>query len=191
MHRLIAQQIAKATATDGTVDVARFSELVAGAYQELDRDRRRTDRSMSLMIEEIDAINRNLERLVAERTRELRARETDLQAQNVRFDAAISNMSQGLTMFDGDGRLIMYNGRYLEMYGLGPDDVRVGISLREVLESRIRRNGFVGDPDQYVAEVDDGAAEPHAAEPANGTARRPHRRAGDPADGGRWLGGHP
>ena len=108
---------------------------------------------MSLMIEEIDAVNRNLEQLVAERTRELRARETDLQAQNVRFDAAISNMSQGLTMFDGDGRLIMYNGRYLEMYRLGPDDVRPGITLREVIESRIRNNGFSGDPEKYIADL--------------------------------------
>jgi diguanylate cyclase (GGDEF)-like protein len=153
VHRLIAHQIAKATAADGTVDVARLSELVAGAYEDLDRDRRRTDRSMSLMIEEIDAVNRKLERLVEERTRELRAREIDLQAQNVRFDAALSNMSQGLTMFDGDGRLIMCNGRYLEIYRLQPDDVRPGMLLRELVEARIRNQSFAGDPDQFVAEM--------------------------------------
>jgi diguanylate cyclase (GGDEF)-like protein len=153
VHRLFAQQIAKATAADGTVDVDRLSELVAGAYEDLDRERRRTDRSMSLMIEEIDAVNRTLERLVEERTRELRAREIDLQAQNVRFDAALSNMSQGLTMFDVDGRLIMSNGRYLEMYRLQPADIRPGMLLREVLEARIRNQSFSGDPDQFVAEM--------------------------------------
>jgi diguanylate cyclase (GGDEF)-like protein len=153
VHRLIAHQIAKATAADGTVDVVRLSELVNGAYEDLDRDRRRTDRSMSLMIEEIDAVNRKLERLVEERTRELRAREIDLQAQNVRFDAALSNMSQGLTMFDGEGRLIMCNGRYLEIYRLQPDDVRPGMLLRELVEARIRNQSFAGDPDQFVAEM--------------------------------------
>ncbi|HJZ21781.1 MAG TPA: PAS-domain containing protein, partial [Bradyrhizobium sp.] len=153
MHRLIAHQIAKATAADGTVDVVRLSELVNGAYEDLDRDRRRTDRSMSLMIEEIDAVNRKLERLVEERTRELRAREIDLQAQNVRFDAALSNMSQGLTMFDVEGRLIMCNGRYLEIYRLQPDDVRPGMLLRELVEARIRNQSFAGDPDQFVAEM--------------------------------------
>ncbi|HWN52982.1 MAG TPA: PAS-domain containing protein, partial [Xanthobacteraceae bacterium] len=99
---------------------SRLAELVGGAYDELDRDRRRTDRSMSLMIEEIDAIHRNLEQTVVERTRELRAREADLQAQNMRFDAAISNMSQGLVMFDRDARLVISNQRYVQMYGFDP-----------------------------------------------------------------------
>ena len=76
----------------------KLAVLVGGAYDEFDRDRRRTDRSMSLMIEEIDAINRNLEQLVAKRTSELRSREEDLQAQNVRFDTAINNMTQGLLL---------------------------------------------------------------------------------------------
>ena len=100
MHRLVAQQIAKATNAAGAVDIDRLAELVSNAYEEHDRDRRRTARSMSLMIEEIDAINHNLERAVVARTKELRAREADLQAQNMRFDAAVSNMSQGLVMFD-------------------------------------------------------------------------------------------
>ena len=65
MHRLVAKQIAKATDAAGAVDMSKLVALVGGAYDEFDRDRRRTDRSMSLMIEEIDAINRNLEQLVA------------------------------------------------------------------------------------------------------------------------------
>jgi hypothetical protein len=85
--------------------------LVGSAYDEFDHDRRRTDRSMSLMIEEIDAINRNLEHLVAQRTSELRAREADLQAQNTRFDIAINNMTQGLLLYDSLERLIVCNRR--------------------------------------------------------------------------------
>jgi hypothetical protein len=98
VHRLVAKQIAKATDATGAVDMNKLVALVGGAYDEFDRDRRRTDRSMSLMIEEIDAINRNLEQLVAKRTSELRSREEDLQAQNVRFDTAINNMTQGLLL---------------------------------------------------------------------------------------------
>ncbi len=75
MHRLIAKQIEKATDATGAVDLNKLVVLVGSAYDEFDRDRRRTDRSMSLMIEEIDAINRNLEQLVVQRTSELRARE--------------------------------------------------------------------------------------------------------------------
>ena len=78
MHRLLIQQIARAADAAGKADVDRLIDLVSRAYEEFDRDRRRTDRSMSLMIDEIDMINRNLERLVEERTQELRARESDL-----------------------------------------------------------------------------------------------------------------
>jgi PAS domain-containing protein len=128
VHRLIAKQIAKATDAAGAVDVDKLVELIGSAYDEFDRDRRRTDRSMSLMIEEIDAVNRNLERLVAKRSAELRARERDLQAQNVRFDIAINNMTQGLLLFDSEARLIVCNQSYIAMYGLSPDIVRPGIT---------------------------------------------------------------
>jgi diguanylate cyclase (GGDEF)-like protein len=150
VHKLFTQQIVKATGETGSIDLERLGELVGGAYDELDRDRRRTDRSMSLMIEEIDAIQRNLEQLVIERTQELRAREADLQAQNMRFNAAVSNMLQGLVMFDGDARLVICNHRYIEMYRLQPDDVRAGHTLRHLIDRRIANGTFSGDPDQYI-----------------------------------------
>jgi diguanylate cyclase (GGDEF)-like protein len=150
VHRLFAQQIAKATTEAGSTDLERLAELVSGAYEEHDRDRRRTDRSMSLMIEEIDGIQRNLERLVIERTEEVRAREADLQAQNLRFNAAVSNMSQGLVMFDGDSRLVICNQRYIEMYRLQPDDVRPGHTLRHLVDRRTANGTFSGDPEQYM-----------------------------------------
>src|SRR5258708_5765245 len=108
---------------------------------------------MSLMIEEIDAIQRNLEQLVIERTQELRAREADLQAQNMRFDAAVSNMSQGLVMFDGDARLVICNHRYIDMYHLEADAIRPGLSLRQLIDRRIANGTFSGDPDQYIEEL--------------------------------------
>jgi PAS domain-containing protein len=121
VHRLIAKQIAKATDATGTVDVDHLAKLVGAAYEEFDQDRRRTDRSISLMIDEVDTVNRNLEQLVAKRTVELREREHDLEAQNVRFDVAINNMTQGLLLWDPSGRLIVCNQRYISMYGLSPE----------------------------------------------------------------------
>jgi diguanylate cyclase (GGDEF)-like protein len=150
MHKLLAEQIAKAKTESGAVDVDRLIGLVSRAYQEFDRDRRRTDRSMSLMVEEIGIVQRDLERLVAERTEELRAREADLQAQNMRFNAAVSNMSQGLVMFDSHSRLVICNSRYAEMYRLRPDEVRPGLTLRQLLERRVAAGTFTGDPDQYL-----------------------------------------
>jgi diguanylate cyclase (GGDEF)-like protein/PAS domain S-box-containing protein len=150
MHKLIAHQIAKATTEIGSVDLARLAELVGSAYDEFDRDRRRTDRSMSLMIEEIDAVNIKLERLVIERTQELRAREADLQAQNTRFNAAVSNMSQGLCLFDAKQRLIVCNKRYAELYGLGDEQTKPGTTLRAILEHRVASGAAPEDRERYI-----------------------------------------
>jgi diguanylate cyclase (GGDEF)-like protein len=153
VHRLVAKQIAKATDATGAVDINKLAALVGGAYDEFDRDRRRTDRSMSLMIEEIDAINRNLEQLVAKRTSELRAREEDLQAQNMRFDTAMSNMTQGLLLFDSSQQLVVCNQRYIEMYGLSPEIVKPGCTFRDVIAHRKATGSFAGDVDEYCARV--------------------------------------
>jgi hypothetical protein len=36
---------------------------------------------------------------------------------NLRLDAALSNMAQGLLMFNGDGKLIISNRRFAELFG--------------------------------------------------------------------------
>jgi diguanylate cyclase (GGDEF)-like protein len=153
VHKLLAQQLIKATDESGSVDVAKLTALVAAAYEDLDRDRRRTDRSMSLMFEEIDTVQRNLERTVVERTKELRARESELRAQNTRFDAALSNMSQGLVMFDADACVVIFNQRYIAMYGLDADDIRPGRTLRYLLDRRAARGTFSGDPEHYIGRL--------------------------------------
>ncbi len=153
MHKLLAQQVAKAKDEAGSVDLTRLCGLVAAAYEESDRDRRRTDRSMSLMIEEIDASQQRLEQTVIERTKELREREVELQAQNTRFDAAISNMSQGLVMFDADARLVICNQRFITMYRLEAEGIKPGDTLQHVIDRRIANGTFAGDPKPFVANI--------------------------------------
>lgn len=150
MQKLLARQIANATDEAGSIDLEKLFALVVEAYGDFDRDRRRTDRSMSLMIEEIDAVQRNLERVVIERTRELREREAELKAQNFRFEAAISNMHQGLVMFDNQTRLVICNQRFLAMYGLEADNIRPGHTLRHLLERRIANGTFSCDAENYA-----------------------------------------
>ena len=57
-----------------------------------------------------------------------------LHAKNIHFDTALSNMVQGLCMFDKDQRLNVVNRRYLEIYGFSPDVVKPGITIRELME---------------------------------------------------------
>ncbi len=153
MNKLFARQLAKATMPSGHVDLDELGKLVAAAYEQSDRDRRRTDRSISLMIEELDTLNRGLEKLVTARTKALRDSETQLKAQNLRFEAAVNNMSQALLMFGGDHRLVICNERYRRMYGLSADVVKPGCTLRELLEHRKAVGAFADDIDKYMAEM--------------------------------------
>jgi diguanylate cyclase (GGDEF)-like protein len=60
----------------------------------------------------------------------------ELSRRNLQFDAALNNMSQGVCFFDGAQCLIVCNKRYVEMYGLDPQRVRAGTSLREIIDLR-------------------------------------------------------
>jgi diguanylate cyclase (GGDEF)-like protein len=153
VNSLFARQLAKATHPDGGVDTGLLARLVSGAYDQADQDRRRTDRSISLMIEELDHLHRGLEQLVEDRTLALRQREEELSAQNLRFDAALNNMSQALLMFDSKARLVISNDRYQEMYGLSPEIVKPGCRLRDLLEHRRSNGTFADDPDSYIENV--------------------------------------
>jgi PAS domain-containing protein len=80
-----------------------------------------------------------------------------LRRQRLRLDAALNNMRHGLLMFDAQGRLLVYNRRYLEMYGLA-DDLRQGsaeadCSLSDLLRLRLAAGTFDRDPDQFAAEL--------------------------------------
>ena len=112
MNSLFARQLAKATKPGGNVDPDLLGQLVSSAYDQAHHDRRRTDRSIALMIEELDRLNRGLESLVEERTVALRQGEEELRVQNPRFDAALNNMSQAQLMFDSSARLMISNHRY-------------------------------------------------------------------------------
>jgi diguanylate cyclase (GGDEF)-like protein len=191
VHRLFAQQVAKATDESGAVDLAKLSGLVIAAYDEFERDRRRTDRSMSLMIEELDAVQRNLEQTVIERTKELREREAELQAQNMRIDAALSNMSQGLAMYDGDARLVICNQRFMSMYRYKPGDIWPGMPLRKLIRLRVENGTFSGNPDHYaddlVAKIKIGQATTQFVELDDG---RTIAIARQPMPGGGWVATH-
>lgn len=76
-----------------------------------------------------------------------------LQNQQQQLDAAINNMSQGLLMFDRDGRIVLCNDRYIQMYSLSREIVAPGRSVLELIEARKAAGTFSGDPREYCAEV--------------------------------------
>ncbi len=51
-------------------------------------------------------------------------------------DFALDRIRHGLSVFDGQHRLQLFNRRYAEMYGLDPKQLRLGMTLRDVLALR-------------------------------------------------------
>jgi diguanylate cyclase (GGDEF)-like protein len=64
----------------------------------------------------------------------LHATERSLVAQNERFDAALKNMSQGLCMFDAEGKLLIFNLRFAEIYGIPVEKIAPGMTTRELMK---------------------------------------------------------
>ena len=74
-----------------------------------------------------------------------------LHQQKLCLDTAVDNMSQGLTMFDRSGRLVLCNWRYIEMYGLSADVIRPGCTVEQVVAHRIETGSLtIRDAESYV-----------------------------------------
>ena len=69
---------------------------------------------------------------------------SQLRTQNVRFNAAMNNMAQGLCMFDANKRLVVWNEPYARMYSLPPELLQVGTPHEAIIKNCIVQ-GILGD----------------------------------------------
>lgn len=60
-------------------------------------------------------------------------RQLDLERQNIRLDAAVNNIGQGLSMFDPRGQLVICNAPFIKIYGLPPTLYNPGTPLETIL----------------------------------------------------------
>jgi diguanylate cyclase (GGDEF)-like protein len=95
---------------------------------------------------------------------ELKQREEQLRLENIKLDAALQNMSQGLVMFDRDGNLIVCNQKYAEIYRLPPELSRPGVAHKDILDHRLA-SGVVAESNS-VRFVKDRTAEGAPKSPA-------------------------
>src|SRR5262249_53788843 len=73
---------------------------------------------------------------------------------NVPLDPALNHMVQGANTFDAQAGLVLWNDRYLQMYGLSADVVKQGCTIRELVEHRIEKGTFFNtDPERYIADL--------------------------------------
>jgi diguanylate cyclase (GGDEF)-like protein len=84
-----------------------------------------------------DEIGQMIDAVVSYRDN-LQQQKDELHTQNMRFDTALNNMSQGLAMFDAEQRLVVCNDEYIAVYGWAEGFVQPGMVLRDMLEDRVR-----------------------------------------------------
>lgn len=74
----------------------------------------------------------------------------------------LENMDQGITVFDADARLTLWNQRYIDIFDIDPELVKEGASLRDLVGSKQLSNGFEGfdtdDYDKMLGKLRDGLA---------------------------------
>ena len=120
-----------------------------------------------------------------------RRTERELIAQRRQLDAALSNMSHGLSMFDANARLVLFNPRYTEMYQMPPELAKPGTSLHELVAYRARSEGTTTDPEgranAVIASMRRGETRSDVVHAASG---RSFQVTCQPMEGGGWVATH-
>jgi diguanylate cyclase (GGDEF)-like protein/PAS domain S-box-containing protein len=110
-----------------------------------------------------------------------------LRKQKVLLDAALDTMSQGLCMFDAEGRILLCNERYTKLAGMSATAL-TGRSLLDVLRYRQKIGDFIGDPSESfhsrMADARKGRASEKIVETNSGRALRVIDQ---PMKGGGWV----
>ena len=83
------------------------------------------------------------------RDRILISSQAAIATQAERLEAALSNMSQGLCMFDADSRLVVSNAKFAEIYGIAPARIVPGMAFRQILHERVAAGSYYGDAATY------------------------------------------
>jgi diguanylate cyclase (GGDEF)-like protein/PAS domain S-box-containing protein len=103
----------------------------------------------------------------------LKQQEWSLRQSNLLLDAALENMSQGLCLYDAQNKLEVFNRRFLEIFKLPPDQIKPGISYKDVLAISITVHNHTGKTveqllDEQAEFLRERTVKPHLYELNNG-----------------------
>ncbi|WP_298244465.1 EAL domain-containing protein [uncultured Bradyrhizobium sp.] len=91
--------------------------------------------------------------IIRQINRQNREAQERLEAERLRLDTALNNMSQGLILYDANGYIATCNRRYADMFGLSHDVIKPGCHIREAMYHRKERDAFDGDVEAFCADV--------------------------------------
>jgi diguanylate cyclase (GGDEF)-like protein len=153
IHKLLERQIRKSISADGGFDFDMLFALISAAYNESEQEQRRTDRSIGLMVAELEAVNAGLEAEVAGRTHELR----DVRA---RLEQTLASVDQGIIMISAAGRVVVYNEAFLSFTGLTSEDCAHERPFSEVIALMHAKGEFSRMDARFIEWVNAGADAP-------------------------------
>lgn len=118
-----------------------------------------------------------------------------LRTQNIRFNAALNNMGQGLCMFDANRRLVVSNLRYAQMYGIPAELVEPGTPHEAIIKHRVAHGILAGDKtanaaDQKLADLDKHPTDKMSSRIDKLSDGRLVKVTRDPMPGGGWVAIH-
>ena len=79
--------------------------------------------------------------------------EEEIAEKSALLETTFESMSQGMTVYDADLKLIGFNQKYIEMIGYPPDFIRIGEPFEEISRFRAKRGDYgPGDVEELVRE---------------------------------------
>jgi len=77
-----------------------------------------------------------------------------LRARTLHLQTTLQSMSDAITVYDADLRLVAWNDHYVQLYRYPPNLIRHGIAFADVMRFNIDRGDYgPGDPDEQLAEI--------------------------------------
>jgi len=110
----------------------------------------------------------------------------ELGRQQVVLDTALENMSQGLCMFDADGKIMLFNERYAAMFRR-TDIALAGRLLVDVLREEQAKGQWQGDANEFFARLVVDAREGRTTSQIVNRFGRSIRVVNQPMQGGGWV----
>ena len=110
----------------------------------------------------------------------------ELGRQQIVLDSALENMSQGLCMFDAEGKIILFNERYAAMLRR-TDILLTGRRLVDVLREEQAKGQWQGNADEFFARLVADARESRTTTDVVSRFGRSIRVVNQPMQGGGWV----
>ncbi|PCK88051.1 diguanylate cyclase [Rhizobium sophoriradicis] len=119
---LFWRQCTEAVMADGSIDAQRLMELVIATYRGHESDYDAIEKGAETLLKENQSLRGNLSAL-----------SQAFDGQKKLFEIVLNNLPLGLSVFDADQRLTLYNSRFHQLFGLTPEDIAAGATITELI----------------------------------------------------------